>query len=261
MESERSWALITGASSGIGRALAHEFADHGVDLVLTADEDLAPVAAEVATRGVEVRTVSADLRTSAGVEHLWTETSRVPGRLGAAALNAGIGVGGGSFLDTDLDAHLDVVRLDVLGTVQLTRLVLESMVAVGQGRVLITSSLVAAMPGAYQVTYNASKSFLQSFAVGLQNELKDSPVTVTSLMPGPVETNFFRRAGMLDTRLGQARKDEPATIASQAYRGLMNGDRRVVGGGFLSQATARVNAVLPDSVKAKLQEILSRPRS
>jgi uncharacterized protein len=259
MDENRSWALITGASSGIGRALAHEFAAHDVDLVLTAENDLSEVAAEVAADGIQVRTVQADLRTSEGVERLWAEASAA-GRIGAAALNAGIGVGGGSFLETDLEAHLDVIRLDVIGTVHLARRVLEAMVAQGSGRLLITSSLVAGMPGAYQVSYNASKSFLQSFAEGLQNELADSPVTVTSLMPGPVETDFFRRADMLDTRLGQADKEEPATVARQAYEGLMRGKKRVVGGTVLTQAMARVNAALPDAAKAKMQEILSKPK-
>lgn len=261
MASHRSWALVTGASRGIGRALALEFARHGVDVAITAEEELATVEAEVAATGVQVRAIRADLRSYEGVEQLWTGVSSVADRIEFAALNAGIGVGGGSFVDTDLDAHLDVIRLDVLGTVHLARRVLDAMNRAGRGRLLITSSMVAAMPGPYQVTYNAAKSFLQSFAVGLQAELRGGPLTVTSLMPGPVDTDFFRRADMLGTRLGQARKDDPDLIARQAYRALLRGDRRVVGGSLVSQAMARVNTVLPDRVKSRMQEILSKPKS
>ncbi len=173
----------------------------------------------------------ANLRTSAGVDHLWGQVTTHGRPLDVAALNAGIGVGGGSFVETDLEAHLDVIRLNVLGTVHLAKLIVSDMARRGKGRVLITSSLVAAMPGPYQTTYNnASKSFLKSFAEGLQTELRGLLVTVTSLMPGPVETPFFARAGMSDTVLGRARKSDPDAVARQAYHALRRGKRRVVGG-------------------------------
>lgn len=260
MDTNRTWALVTGASSGIGRALALEFAAHDRNLVLTAENDLSSVSAEVRERGAEVQLVEADLRTPEGVELLWAEVSRGPARIELAALNAGIGVGGGRFVDTDLEGHLDVIRLNVSGTVHLARRVLDEMVRAGHGRLLITSSIVAAMPGTYQVTYNASKSFLQSFTEGLQAELKDTGVTVTALMPGPVDTDFFRRAGMLGTPLGKAPKEDASTVARQAYRAVMRGDRRVVGGTFFTQVSAKLNAVLPDSAKAKMQELMSKPR-
>lgn len=254
------YALITGASSGIGRALAHEFAGHGFNLILTAeDERLVAVGAEVREHGVDVRLIRVDLRSEAGVSQLWAEATQDEPSIAAAALNAGVGVGGGTFVDTDLQAHLDVIKLDVSSTVQLTHLVLRRMLAQNRGRLMITSSLVAAMPGAYQVTYNGSKSFLQSFAEGLQTELKDSPVTVTSLMPGPVQTDFFRRADMLDTPLGAARKVEPEVVARKAYQGLMRGRRRVIGGKLGTYAMERLNTVLPDAAKAKMQELMSKP--
>lgn len=252
---------MTGASSGIGLALAQRFAAEGLDLVVTAQDDgLAAVAAELRALGTEVIAVQADLRSSAGVEQLWAEIGTLGRPLDLAALNAGIGVGGGTFVETDLEGHLDVVRLNVLGTVHLAKLVLSDMVARSSGRVLITSSLVAAMPGPYQTTYNASKSFLQSFASGLQTELRGSPVTVTTLMPGAIETPFFGRAEMSRTLLGRLPKGDPDTVARQAYEALRAGRRRVVGGGVLSQAGALVNTVLPDAAKARMQEIMSKPR-
>jgi uncharacterized protein len=255
-------ALVTGASSGIGLALAKRFAAENLDLVITAEDDgLTEVASELRASGTDVLVVQADLRTFAGVEDLWTQVVANGRPLDVAALNAGIGVGGGTFVETDLDAHLDVIRLNVLGNVHLAKLVLTDMVSRGQGRVLITSSMVAAMPGPYQTTYNASKSFLQSFALGLQAELRKSPVTVTALMPGAIETPFFARAGMSNTLLGRVSKGDPETVARQAYEALRNGKRRVVGGGVLSKAGALLNTVLPDAAKARMQEILSKPRS
>jgi short-subunit dehydrogenase len=259
--STRELALVTGASSGIGLALARRFAAENMDVVITAEDDqLTTVASELRALGTDVLLVQADLRTSAGVDHLWSQIVTHGRPLDVAALNAGIGVGGGTFLETDLDAHLDVIRLNVLGNVHLAKLVLSDMVTRGKGRVLITSSLVAAMPGPYQTTYNASKSFLQSFAQGLQTELRGSPVTVTALMPGAIQTPFFARAGMSSTLLGRAKKGNPDTVARQAYEALRHGDRRVVGGGVLSKAGAWLNTVLPDAAKARMQEILSKPR-
>lgn len=188
MVTTRELAQVTSASSGIGLALARRFAVESRNLAVTAEDDGIATAAELRTFGTEVLPVQVDLRSSAGVEDLWAQIAASGRPLDVAALNAGVGVGGGSFVETDLDARLDLIRLNVLGTVHLAKLVLSDMVARSSGQILITSSLVAAIPGPYQTTYNASRSFLQSFASGLQTELRGSPVTVTTLMPGAIET-------------------------------------------------------------------------
>jgi uncharacterized protein len=185
--------------------------------------------------------------------------SNVDGRpLAAAALNAGVGRAG-PFVDGDLDTDLTIVDLNVRSTVHLAKLVLTDMAGSGTGKVLFTSSIASTMPGSLQTVYNASKSFIQSFAEALHDELRDTGVTVTSLMPGPTETNFFRRANMLDTVVGRMPKDDPAAVAKQGYNALMKGDRKVVAESALSKAMGLANRVLPDSVKAITSRIISRP--
>jgi uncharacterized protein len=152
------------------------------------------------------------------------------------------------------------VELNVTSTVRLARLLLGDMVARGHGRMLLTSSIASTMPGSYEAIYNASKSFVQSLAEAIQVELEDTGVTVTSLMPGPTETNFFHRADMDDTKLGQSTKDDPADVARQGFRALMAGERRVVTKSLRTQAQELTAKVLPDRTKAKMHEKMAKPQ-
>lgn len=255
---DRPLALVTGASRGIGAELARVFAEHGHDLVVVAEDAAIGDAAERLRRhGTEVHAVQADLAEPHGVE----ETDRAviaTGRpLAAAALNAGVG-SGGTFVSSNLVDELRLVDLNVRSTVHLAHRVLSPMVARGAGRVLLTSSIAATMPGSHQATYNASKSFVQSFAEAVADELRGTGVTVTSLMPGPTATDFFRRAGLPDSLMGRAPKDDPATVARQGYDALMAGRTAVVGGSPLVRAQATMAGVLPDQVKAALHRVLAR---
>jgi uncharacterized protein len=259
--STRPLAMVTGASNGIGRELAQQFAEHGFDLVLNAEDDrLDTAAAELRATGVDVRTVRADLRTAEGVEQLWSAVTGTGRPLDAAALNAGVGKGG-PFVDTELAEELAIIDLNVTSTVRLAKHVLREMTTRGEGRVLITSSIASTMPGTFQAIYNASKSFLQSFAEALQEELRDSGVTITSLMPGPTETDFFRRAGMEDTKVGASSKDDPAQVAQQGFEALMKGERRVVAGSVGTKAQEAAGKVLPDALKAKAHRKMAEPGS
>jgi short-subunit dehydrogenase len=260
MTDMKSLALVTGASSGIGLELARQFATHDFDLVVTAEDDeLAAAAASLRSTGAVVHEVRADLRSSDGVRQLWAEVTGLGRPLDAAALNAGIGRGG-AFLETDLQDEFDVIDLNVRSTVHLAKLVLRDMAARDEGRVLITSSIASTMPGSFQAVYNASKSFLQSFAEALQNELKDSAVTITSLMPGPTETEFFERADMLDTKVGQSRKDDPAQVAEQGFQALMKGEDKLVAGSLKTKLQGAVNSVLPDRLKAEAHRKMAEPK-
>jgi short-subunit dehydrogenase len=260
MTETKPQALVTGASSGIGLELARQFAAHDFDLLICAEDDKIETAAgELRALGTDVRLVQTDLRSSEGVEQLYAAAVATGRPLDAVALNAGVGHGG-AFVSSDLAEELDLIRLNVMGTVHLAKLVLRDMTARDSGRLLITSSIASTMPGSFQAVYNASKSFLQSFAEALQNELKDTGVTVTSLMPGPTETNFFHRAQMEDTRVGQASKDDPRQVARQGFEALMDGKPKVVGGSVLTKAQVAAAAVLPDAAKAQLHRLMAKPK-
>jgi len=259
----REFAVVTGASSGIGYELARQFADHGYDLLLAAeDAEIQQAAVDLRRDGQnQVTAVRADLATYEGVEQLYAEIQAAGRPVDVIALNAGRGLGGDFTRETDLRQEINIIDVNVTSTVHLAKRVLPDMVARGAGRVLFTSSIASMMPGTYQAVYNASKSFVQSFAEALREELKDTGVTVTSLMPGPTETNFFHRAEMDDTRVGSSKKDDPAQVAEQAYEALMKGEEKVVAGSVMTKVQAAASKVMPDSAKAKMHRKMAEPGS
>lgn len=256
---ESQLALITGASSGIGFELARQFAQHGYDLVVAAEDDgIHDVSNRLADLGSAVQAVQVDLRTAEGVEHLYQSVVEGGRTLSAAALNAGVGRGD-MFLKSELSDDLDIVDLNVRSTVHLAKLVLRDMANSGQGKVLFTSSIASMMPGSYQPVYNASKSFVQSFAEALRDELRDTSITVTALMPGVTDTNFFHRAKMDDTVAGRMPKDDPAQVARRGFDALMRGRQKVVAASPLSKAFGTALRVLPDRIKAVVNRVISVP--
>ncbi|WP_210441445.1 SDR family NAD(P)-dependent oxidoreductase [Nocardioides xinjiangensis] len=259
----RQLAVVTGASSGIGLELARQFAEHDFDLIVAAEDDELAVAAAVlrSESGGLVQPVQVDLRRPEGVEELYAAIKADGRPLAAIALNAGHGQGG-AFVDNDLADELSIIDLNITSTVRLAKLVLRDMVAADAGRVLVTSSIASTMPGSFQAVYNASKSFLQSFTEALQNELKDTGVTLTSLMPGPTETEFFERADMADdTLVGTSPKDDPATVARQGFDALMEGKDRVVGGGVKTKVQEAASKAMPDKLKAAMHRKMAEPGS
>jgi uncharacterized protein len=260
MTDAKPLALVTGASSGIGLELAKQFARHGFDLVVNAeDAGIEKAAMLIRAEGAEVSPVQADLRNPEGIQALWTGVQALGRPLDAAALNAGVGEGG-AFVDTDWARDLEIMQLNVVSTTALLKLVLVEMTRRNVGRVLVTSSIASTMPGSYQSIYNASKSFVQSLTEAVQDELKDSDVTITSLMPGPTDTNFFARAHMLATGMGKGPKDSPADVAEQGFQALMAGEKKVVAASVAVKAQEALNKVLPDSVKALGNRVMAKPR-
>jgi short-subunit dehydrogenase len=258
---DRPLALVTGASSGIGLELARQFADNGFDLVIAAEDgELAEAATDLQARGVAVEAVQVDLARAGAVEELWARVSTGDRPLAAAALNAGIGQGG-AFADSDLEQDLRIVDLNCRSTVNLAKYVVQSMRQRGEGRILFTSSIASTMPGPFQSVYNASKSFVQSFALALREELADQGVSVTALMPGPTDTEFFERAGLEDTKVGSGKKDDPADVARDGFEALMNGDERVVSHSLSTKLQGRGSRFMPDKVKAKMHRSMAEPGS
>jgi short-subunit dehydrogenase len=258
--SSRPLALVTGASSGIGLELARQFAEHGYDLIITADDArVTDAAAQLQTLDARIVPVQVDLTSEQGVDEPIAHVRSADRPLDAAALNAGVGRGG-AFVDNPLEDELRIVDLNVRSSIQLAKPLVREMVARRHGRILFTSSIASTMPGPYAAVYNASKSFVQSFAIALRDELRGSGVTVTSLMPGPTETAFFERAVMTRTNLGKGPKDDPADVARMGYEAMMQGRERVVASSLRSKVQGRSGRLLPDSLKAALHRWQAKPR-
>jgi short-subunit dehydrogenase len=257
------FAVVTGASSGIGFELARQFAEHGYDLLLVAEDEAIEEAAAGLRRdgNNQVTAVRADLATYEGVEEAYAAILATGRDVDALALNAGRGIGGDFTRETELADELNVIDVNVTSTVHLAKRVLPQMVARGAGSVLFTSSIASMMPGTYQAVYNASKSFVQSFAEALRNELKDTGVSITALMPGPTDTNFFHRAEMDDTKVGSSSKDDPAVVAKQGFEALQKGKEKVVAGSLKTKVQGAASKVMPDSAKAQMHRKMAEPKS
>lgn len=254
-----TFAVVTGASSGIGYELAKQFARNGFDLLVTAeDTGIQKAAADFEALGVRVEAVQADLATSDGVDMLYRAIQQSGRAVDAIALNAGVGVGGGDFTETSLEKELRMIDLNVKSTVHLAKHVVKDMVARGEGRILFTSSIASAMPGPYESVYAATKAFVEHFSQALRNELKDTGVTVTALLPGPTETNFFHRAGMDNTKVGQAKKDDPKDVAEAGFKALMDGDDLVVAGG-MNKVQAALAKIMPEPLQAAMHGGMAQP--
>ncbi|MGY1848309.1 MULTISPECIES: SDR family NAD(P)-dependent oxidoreductase [unclassified Blastococcus] len=253
---------MTGASSGIGLELAKQFAEHGFDLVVVAeDAELDAAAQQLRQRGAAVSPVRADLTVRAEVEKV-VAAVRAAGRpLAAAALNAGVGIGG-RFAETDLEAEIGMVELNCVSTLHLAKRVVQDMVVQGEGRILFTSSVASQAPEPFQTVYSATKAFVQFLALGIREELTDTGVTVTALLPGPTDTEFFDRADATDTRLGASdSKDDPAQVARQGFEGLMKGEASVFAGSVSSKLMGRLSALMPDALAGRSHKPMTRPGS
>jgi short-subunit dehydrogenase len=260
-ESGSPFAVVTGASSGIGLELAKQFAEHGYDLLVTSESARIDAAEEeLRATGAKVSSVRADLATREGVHTLCSAIEAMGRPVDAIAINAGVGVGG-PFLENDLDAEIDLINLNVISVVHLAKHVLRDMVARNEGRMLFTASIAAEMPAPFEAVYGASKAFVLSFAEALRNELKDTNVVVTALQPGATETNFFHRAGMDDTKVGAGKKSDPADVARAGFEALMKGKDHVVAAMTKEKIQVAIGQIIPETVKAEQHRKISEPGS
>ena len=257
------FAVITGASSGIGYELARVFGENGYDLLINSSgERLERAASDLKSLGFEVIMVQSDLSTYEGVEQLWREIEQTGRPVDAIAMNAGIGVGGDFTRETDLNEELKMIQLNVTSVVDLAKRVLKQMVARGEGKVLITSSVAGAMPAPLEAVYGATKAFDLSFAKALRNELKDTGITVTALQPGPTNTDFFHRAGLDNTEVGSEGKytNDPREVARQGYEALMASKDHIYASSLKTKVQGELGRFVPDSFKAEQHRKKAEPK-
>jgi short-subunit dehydrogenase len=254
----RSLAVVTGASTGIGLELARLCAKEGWDLVIAADEPLIHEAAkELRQLNVGCIPVECDLSTLDGVGQLLAAIEQSGRPVHALLANAGRGLGR-AFLDQDIAQALRVVHTNIDGTIYLIHRVGKDMRQRRQGRILITGSIAGLMPGTFQAVYNGTKAFLDSFSVALNNELKDDGISVTCLMPGATETNFFERADMMDTKVGTDEKARAAHVAKTGFDAMLNGELKVVAG-LGNKIRAAVSHIAPDTALAQMHRGMAEP--
>lgn len=252
------FAIVTGASTGIGYELALLCADAGFDLLVASDDGQIQTAVEsLKARGGSVEGLHLDLATIEGVDALYSATRGRP--VDALLANAGHGLGR-AFLDQDFNAIRHVIDTNVTGTVRLIQKVGRDMRARGAGRILITGSIAGFMPGTFQAVYNGTKAFIDSFSFALRAELKDSGVTVTCLMPGATETEFFERADMMDTSVGTGKKDDPADVAKVGFEAMMRGDGDVVSG-WQNKLRSAIANITPAGMLAESHRRMAEPGS
>ena len=250
-------ALVTGASTGIGYHLAKECARHGYDLLIAADEsEIESAARDFRAEGVAVEAVEADLSTMEGVDRLYAAAKR-PIELLLA--NAGRGLGKG-FLDQDFGEARFVIDTNITGTIYLIHKVGRDMRERASGRILITGSIAGFTPGTYQAVYNGTKAFLDNFSFALRAELDGTGVSVTCLMPGVTETEFFARADMLDTKVGAGKKDDPADVARIGFEAMMRGDGDIVSG-WKNKLQTVIASVTPAGMLAEQHRKNAEPGS
>lgn len=252
----RPLAVVTGASSGIGLELALLCAEHGFDLLLAADRPLRDAAQAARDTGVDVQALQVDLAHAADVDLLVaTLKGRTPQVL---IVNAGHGLGRG-FLDQDIRDALHVVDTNITGAILLIHRIGNAMRREGRGRILITGSVAGFMPGAFQAVYNGTKAFIDSFSWALRNELKDSGVTVTCLMPGATDTEFSGRADLMDTAMGTSHgKLDPAEVAKLGFEAMMNGEGVVIPG-VKNKLQSDLTSVTPGALLAEQHRRMAGP--
>jgi uncharacterized protein len=258
MSVTRPFAIVTGASTGIGFELAKRCAKEGYDLLIAADEPaIEQAATSLRGAGADVESLQTDLATTEGVDRLYAAAK---GRAVDALLaNAGRGLGH-AFLDQDFTKARRVIDTNVTGTVYLIHKVGNDMRRRNVGKILITGSIAGFIPGSFQAVYNGTKAFLNSFSFALREELKDTKVTVTCLMPGATETEFFKRAEMMDTEVGTTEKDDPAEVANNGFEAMMKGEGDIVSG-FKNKVQSAAANVTPAGVLTSQHRKMAKPGS
>jgi short-subunit dehydrogenase len=260
MENLTNYALITGGSAGIGFELAKLFAKDKYDLIIVArhKDELDAAANELRKEGINVITISKDFFVSGAAFELYEEIKQMGIQVSVLVNDAGQGVYG-KFTDTDLQRELNIIQLNIGATVVLTKLFLKDMLARNEGKILNVASIAGKIPGPYQAVYHGTKAFVHSFNEALRNELKDTEITLTSLLPGATNTDFFRKADMLDAKIVRdGDLADPAGVAKDGYEALMSNKDKVVSG-FKNKVQVAMTNVTPDSIAAEQMRKMQAP--
>jgi short-subunit dehydrogenase len=262
-QTSRPLAVVTGASSGIGYEIARKLAEVGYDVVAASSNRHKLTHAAETIHGefadAQIEIVESDLSTPNGVKKLY-ESLRSLGRpVDILVANAGVGVSGDFADETDLDAEIKLINLNVTSQVHLTKLIARDMLARSAGDILITSSIAGILPAPHMAVYAASKAFLRSFGEAIRQELKDHNVNVTVLMPGPTDTDFFDRADMGDTKVAQSPKQDPEEVAEAALRALSEGSDHVITG-LKNKVQAGMAKMMSDPARAKVHAKMTEKR-
>ena len=261
MDNAGKYALITGATSGIGRELAKLFAADKYNLIVVSrdQQDLESTATELRQHGIEVITLPKDLFNRDEAFSVYEEVKRKGITVDVLVNDAGQGVYG-LFKDTDIERELDIINLNISSLVILTKCFVKDMISNGSGKILNLASIASKSPGPWQTVYHGTKAFVLSFSEGIREELKNTGVTVTALLPGVTDTDFFNKADMLDSKAVQDKSSmsDPADVAKDGYEALMSGTDRVVSG-FKNKAQVTMSAVTPDSMSAHMMNEQQKP--
>lgn len=254
-------AVVTGASSGIGLSLAQELASRGYDLIVCSSGERIFEAAElIRSHGTQVVEIIADLSTSEGIEELWGKVTDLGRPIDLACINAGIGVGG-QFWETNLDQEIKMIKLNCIGVVYLTKLLVRSMRDRKVGKILFTSSIAGEMVAPREAVYAATKTVVLSFAHSIRYELRETGITITALQPGPTDTDFFHRAGMDNTEVGREgkRQNDPDSVAKEGIEALFAGRDHVYSHSVATKLEGVVAHLVPSALKASMHEKQAKP--
>ena len=261
METKTTYTLITGGSEGIGYELAKQFAQNGHNLILVArtGAELKRVKDELESADVEVITLSKDLFDPNAPFELHDEIHARQLEVDILVNNAGQGEYG-LFADTDIRRELAIVQLNICATIVLTKLFLQDMLNSGEGKILNVSSIASKIPGPWQSVYHGTKAFVQSFTEALRSEVKDQNITVTALLPGATDTDFFNKAGMESSKIVQDRSklSDPADVAKDGYEALMSGDDKVISG-MKNKLMVGMSNMTPESTSADMMKKQQEP--
>jgi hypothetical protein len=252
MERNVTYTLITGGTMGIGYELARIFANHGHNLIIVArdENELAQTVRDLQPLGVEVITIAKDLFMKEAPFELYDEIKEKGWVVDILVNNAGQGQYG-QFAETDIYRELDIIQLNISSVVVLTKLFLQDMLDRGDGRILNLSSIASKAPGPWQSVYHGTKAFVQSFTEAVRNEVKDTGVTLTALLPGATDTDFFRKAEMEGSKIVQEGKlDDPVKVAEDGYEALMSGDDMVISG-MMNKLNVAMSNIMPDKAAAE----------